>query len=149
MAEMLQCHSVWVNDDKKYGKVGICNKCGKKHFDCKWQILSFKDIFVIYTTHLEMPQVPPNFHENIMDTLYFWETMIQNTQNGKFLGFQIRYQSQRDAEEGHWITYDKLEDILLNPDKYPIGIMGKITNMIKQFQVTEHLYSEETKNQAK
>ena len=28
--EMMKCYSVWVNDDKKYGKVGVCDVCGKK-----------------------------------------------------------------------------------------------------------------------
>ena len=146
--EMINTRSVWVNDDEKYGKVGICYKCGKKFLQDKWQITSFKDIYVIYTTHLEMPQVPPNFHEDMMNTLYFWETMIQNIQDKKFLNFQARYQSQEQAEIGHWIAYDKLEDILLYPDKYPQGLMSLFADAIKQAQTTEKLYSEETKNKA-
>ena len=121
--EMINCYSVWVNDDEKYGKVGVCNVCGKRHHEGKWQIMSFKKPYVLYTTHLEMPQVPPNFHEDIMNSEYFWETMIQNKQNGKWLDFQARYTSQADAEIGHWLAYDKLEDMILHPEKYPQGIM--------------------------
>ncbi len=143
--EMMNTRSVWVNDDEKYGKVSICHKCGKKFLQDKWQIKSYKDIYVVYTTHLEMPQIPPNFHENLMDTLYFWETMIQNIQNDQFLNFQARYQSQEEAELGHWLAYDKLEDMLLYPDKYPQGLMPLFIDAIDQAKTIERLYSEEAK----
>ncbi len=132
--EMMNCYSVWVNGDEKYGKVGVCNVCGKKHHEGKWQIKSFKDIYVIYTTHLEMPQVSPNFFEDTMDSQYFWETMVQNTQNGEWLDFQARYKTQQDAIDGHWIAYDNLEDMILHPEKYPQGIMGMFFNGIKAAQ---------------
>ncbi len=122
--EQMKLRSVWVNGDERYGKTTVCEKCGKLFHKGKWQIKSFKDIFVIYTTHLEMPCNPPNFFEDVMDSQYFWETMIQNTQNGDWLDFQARYKSQNDALEGHWLAYDKLEDIMLNPEKYPVGIIS-------------------------
>ena len=118
----------------------------KKFLQDKWQIKSYKDIYLIYTTHLEMPQIPPNFHENLMDTLYFWETMIQNIQNDQFLNFQARYQTQEEAELGHWLAYDKLEDMLLYPDKYPQGLMPLFIDAIDQAKTIERLYSEEAKS---
>jgi len=126
--EMMNCHYVWVDDDEKYGKVGICNVCGKKFHESKWGIKSFKDNYIVYTTHLEMPQVPPNFIDDIMDAQYFWESMIENTDTGEFLDFQARYKTQKDAEDGHWLAYDNLEDMILNPEKYPQGLMGMFFN---------------------
>ena len=76
-------------------------------------MITYKDIYWISTIHMEMPQVSPNLFEDSVDSKYFWETMIQNTQTGKFLDFQARYDNQQDAEEGHWLAYDKLEDMLL------------------------------------
>jgi len=131
MDAMFACRSVWVNGDEKYGKIGICNVCGKRQHEGKWQIKSFKDIYVVYTTHLEMPQGPPNFSEDTMDSEYFWESMIQNTQTGKFLDFQARYKTQDDAIDGHWIAYDNLEDMILNPEKYPQGIMSVFFNAME------------------
>lgn len=120
--------SFWINDDPKYGKECACPNCGKMFHRGKWQISSVKDIYSIHTTHLEMAQSPPNFFEDIMDSEYFWETMIKNNQNGKWLDFQTRYKSQEDAIQGHWMAYDKLEDMILNPDKYPQGIFSMIIN---------------------
>jgi len=132
--EMIKCYSVWVNGDEKYGKVGVCNVCGKRHHEGKWQIMSFKKPYVIYTTHLEMPAVPPNLFEDIMDSQYFWESMIQNTETEKWLGFQARYKTQQDAIDGHWIAYDHLEDMILNPEKYPQGFMDMFFNAIDAAQ---------------
>jgi len=134
MDEMMKCYSVWVNGDEKYGKVGVCNVCGKKHHEGKWQIMSFKKPYVLYTTHLEMPQCPPNFHEDIMDSEYFWESMIQNIETGDWLGFQARYKTQQDAIDGHWIAYDHLEDMILNPEKYPQGFMDMFFNALQAVQ---------------
>jgi len=148
MNDYMQLHSVWVNDDEQYGKVSVCGKCGKLFHQGKWQIKSFKDIFVIYTTHLEMPQNPPNFSEDIMNSQYFWETMIQNTQNGKWLDFQARYKSSKDAEEGHWLAYDNLENMLLNPEKYPMGIIEMFSNAMGAAISQKKLYSQNTKQRS-
>ncbi len=148
MDEFYALNSVWINDDKNYGKTTACDKCGKLFHQAKWQLKSFKDIFVIYTTHLEMPQVPPNFFENSMDSEYFWETMIQNTQNGDWLGFQARYNNQEDAEDGHWLAYDKLEDMILNPEKYPMGIIEMFSNAMDAAISQKKLYSKETKQKS-
>ncbi len=129
--ETRQFRSFWVNDDPQYGKEAACPKCCKMQLRNKWCINTYKDIYIIYTTHLEFPQVPPNFHEDIMDSDYFWETMIQNKQNGKWLDFQARYKSQEDAINGHWLAYDNLEDMILDPDKYPQGIMSMFFNAIE------------------
>jgi len=80
--------------------------------------------------------------------MYFWETMIQNIQNDQFLNFQARYQSQEEAELGHWLAYDKLEDMLLYPDKYPQGLMPLFMDAIDQAKTIERLYSEEAKNKS-
>ena len=148
MNEFYALRSVWVNGDEKYGKTTVCEKCGKLFHEGKWQLQSFKDIFIIYTTHLEMPQHPPNFFEDIMDSRYFYETMIQNTQNGKWLGFQARYNNQKDALDGHWLAYDKLEDMILYPEKYPTGIIEMFSNAIGAAQSEKKLYSQETKQKA-
>lgn len=148
MDEFYALNSVWVNGDKQYGKTTVCEKCGKLFHQGKWQIKSFKDIFVIYTTHLEMPQVPPNFFEDSMNSRYFWETMIQNTQNGDWLGFQARYNNQKDAEDGHWLAYDKLEDMILNPEKYPMGIIEQFSNAMGAAVSQKKLYSKETKQKS-
>ena len=134
MDEMMKCYSVWVNGDEKYGKVGVCNVCGKKHHEGKWQIMSFKKPYVIYTTHLEMPAVSPNLFEDTVDSKYFWESMVQNIETGKWLEFQARYKTQQDAIDGHWIAYDHLEDMILNPEKYPQGFMGMFFNAIEAVQ---------------
>ncbi len=141
-------HSVWVNGDKKYGKTTVCEKCGKLFHTGKWQIRSYKDLFLIYTTHLEMPANPPNFFEDITESNYFWETMIENTQNHKWLSFQARYNNQKDAEEGHWMAYDKLEDMILYPEKYPVDIVGTFFNAIGAAQSQEKLYSTETRKKS-
>jgi len=146
--EQMQLRSVWVNGDERYGKVSVCGKCGKLFHEGKWQIKSFKDISVIYTTHLEMPQYSPNFSEDIMDSKYFWETMIQNTQNGNWLGFQARYNNQADAINGHWLAYDKLEDMILEPEKYPMGIIEMFSNAMGAAISQKKLYSQETKQKA-
>jgi len=118
MDEFMALRSVWLDQDKKYGKTGICKKCGKLNHLGKWQIMSVKDIYIIYTTDIEMPMSPPNFTEDIMDSEYFLETMIQNTQNKKFLDFQARYKTREDAIDGHWLAYDNLEDMILHTRKY-------------------------------
>lgn len=148
MNEFFTLYSVWVNGDKKYGKVSVCGKCGKLFHQGKWQIKSFKDIFVIYTTHIEMPQNPPSLFEDITDSKYFWETMIQNTQNGNWLGFQARYNNQKDAIDGHWLAYDKLENIILCPEKYPMGIIEMFSNAMNAVISQKKLYSQETKQKA-
>ena len=148
MDEFYALNSVWINDDKKYGKTTVCRKCGKLFHQGKWQIKSFKDIFVIYTTHLEMPQVSPNFFEDSMNSRYFWETMIQNTQNGDWLGFQARYNNQKNAEDGHWLAYDKLEDMILNPEKYPMGIIEQFSNAMGAAISQKKLYNKETKQKS-
>lgn len=129
--EMLACRSVWVNGDEKYGKTGICNVCGKRHHEGKWQIMSFKRPYLLYTTHLEMPQVPPNILEDTIDSKYFWESMVRNIETGKWLDFQARYKTQQDAIDGHWIAYDHLEDMILDPEKYPQGIMSMFCNAME------------------
>ncbi len=146
--EQMQLRSVWVNGDKNYGKVSVCETCGKLFHLGKWQIKSFKDIFVIYTTHLEMPQCSPNFFEDIINSTYFWETMVQNTQNGNWLGFQARYNNQNDAINGHWLAYDKLEDMILNPKKYPMGIIEMFSNAMEAAISQKKLYSQETKQRS-
>lgn len=128
--ETMQFRSFWVNDDPQYGKEASCPKCGKMQLRNKWCIHTYKDIYIIYTTHLEFPQCPPNFHEDIMNSEYFWETMIQNTQNGSWLEFQARYKSQEEAEIGHWLAYDNLENMILHPEKYPQGFMGIFFNAV-------------------
>jgi len=148
MNEFYALRSVWVNGDKKYGKTTVCEKCGKLFHKGKWQLQSFKDIFVIYTTHLEMPQNSPNFFEDIMDSRYFYETMIQNIQNGEWLGFQARYNNQKDALDGHWLAYDKLEDMILYPEKYPTGIIEMFANAMGAAISEKKLYSQETKQKA-
>jgi len=87
MDEMMKSYSLWVNDDEKYGKVGVCDVCGKKHHEGKWQIMSFKKPYVLYTTHLEMPQCSPNLLDDIMNSQYFWESMVQNIETGDWLVF--------------------------------------------------------------
>lgn len=131
VSETDQFATFWVNDDEQYGKQSACPKCGKMQLRHKWGILSHKDIYIVYTTHCEMPQSPPNFHEDLMDSEYFWETMIENTQNGKWLDFQARYKSQEDAINGHWLAYDNLENMILDPDKYPQGIMSIFFNAVE------------------
>ena len=148
MNEYYTLYSVWINDDERYGKTTACRKCGKLFHQGKWQLKSFKDIFVIYTTHLEMPQNPPNFTEDIMDSQYFWETMIQNIQNDEWLGFQARYKNQKDAEEGHWIAYNNLENILLYPEKYPMGIIEIFSNAMEATFSQKKLYSQKTKTRS-
>jgi hypothetical protein len=148
MNEFYSLHSVWIDGDKKYGKTTACGKCGKLFHNGKWQLKSFKDIFVIYTTHLEMPQCSPNFSEDIMDSKYFWETMIQNTQNGDWLGFQARYNNQKDAQDGHWLAYDNLENMLLYPEKYPMGIIEMFSNAMGAVSSQKNLYSQDTKQRS-
>jgi len=129
--EMIKCYSVWVSDDENHGRVGVCGTCGKKFHEGKWQIKSFKRPYVLFTTHLEMPQCSPNLFESIMDSQYFWESMVSNTETGEWLGFQARYKTQQDAIDGHWIAYDHLEDMILDPEKYPQGFMGMFFNAIE------------------
>lgn len=149
--EMMNEHSVWVAKDPKYGKTGVCRKCGKLHHEGKWQIISNKDIYRIYTTDLEMPQCSPNMFEASdftnpnPDELYFLETMIQNMQDGSWLGFQARYKTRDEAILGHWLAYDKLEDMILSPEKYPQGIMEIFFQGIKQAQYAKDKLTEETK----
>lgn len=144
----MQLRSVWLDKDRRYGKTTVCNKCGKLFHKGKWQIMSIKDIYIIYTTHLEMPQVSPKLFDNIMDSEYFYETMIQNKQNGKWLGFQARYTNTPDAIEGHWLAYDKLEDMILNPDKYPQGIIEMFADAMQAANYQENKFSEKTKKQS-
>jgi len=148
MDEFFSLYSVWVCGDEQYGKTTACGKCGKLFHQGKWQLKSFKDIFVIYTTHLEMPQCSPNFFDDITDSKYFWETMVQNTQNGDWLGFQARYNNQKDALNGHWLAYDKLEDMILEPEKYPMGIIEMFSNAMSAAISQKKLYSQETKQKA-
>jgi hypothetical protein len=145
MQEMMDCYSVWVGDNEKYGKTGVCDNCGKRFHEGKWQLISNKDIYRIYTTDLEMPQSPPNFTEDIMNSEYFYETMIQNIQDGSWLGFQARYKTPEDATEGHWIAYDQLEDMILYPEKYPRGIIDMFCNAIEQANYSKDKLKEETK----
>lgn len=133
MDEMMNCYSVWVNDNEKYGKVGICNVCGKNSMKANGRLCHLKP-YVLYTTHLEMAQCSPNLFESIMDSEYFWESMVQNIETGKWLGFQARYKTQQDAIDGHWIAYDHLEDMILNPEKYPQGFMNMFFNAIEAVQ---------------
>ena len=116
--------------NEKYGKVGVCDVCGKKFHESKWQITSFKKPYLLYTTHLEMPQCSPNLFEDIMDSKYFWESMAQNIETGDWLDFQARYKTKEDAIDGHWIAYDNLEDMILHPEKYPQGFMEMFFNAI-------------------
>ena len=148
MDEFFALYSVWINGDEKYGKTTACGKCGKLFHQGRWQLRSFKDIFIIYTTHNEMPHNPPNFFEDVIDSKYFWETMVQNIQNGKWLGFQARYNNQADAINGHWLAYDKLEDMILYPEKYPMGIIAMFSNAMEAAISQKKLYSQETKQRS-
>lgn len=145
MDEYFKCFSYWVDKDPKYGKTSACSKCSKEFHNGKWQIISIKDIYRIYTTDLEMPQCPPNFTEDMLDSEYFLETMIQNIQTEKFLDFQARYKTREDAIEGHWLAYDNLEDMILHPEKYPQGIMSFFFNGIKAAKYESDKFSEKTK----
>lgn len=129
--EYMKCGSFWVDKDEKYGKEAACSVCGKLFHKGKWQIKSYKKPYVLYTTHTEMPQCPPNFTEDIMNSQYFWESMIENEETGKWLEFQARYKTQQDAIDGHWMAYDKMEDILLNPDKYPSDLISTFCNAME------------------
>ena len=96
-----------------------------------------------------MPQNPPSLFEDVMNSRYFWETMIQNIQNVEWLGFQSRYKNQKDAEKGHWLAYDKLEDMILYPEKYPMGIIEMFANAIGAAFSQKKLYSQDTKQKSK
>jgi hypothetical protein len=145
MEEYFKCFSYWIDKDPKYGKTSACRVCSKEFHSGKWGLMTNKDIYRIYTTDLEMPQCPPNFTEDMMNSEYFLETMIQNMQDGSWLGFQARYKTREEAIEGHWLAYDKLEDMLLHPDKYPQGIIEMFCNAIDEARETKSLYSEKTK----
>lgn len=109
--------------------------------------MSNKDIYRIYTTDLEMPQCNPNMFEatDFFNDEFFLETMIQNVQDGSWLGFQARYKTREEAIEGHWLAYDKLEDMILFPEKYPQGIMDMFFQGIKQAQYAKDKLDEKTK----
>ena len=74
--------------------------------------------------------------------------MIQNKQNGDWLGFQARYNNQKNAEDGHWLAYDKLEDMILEPEKYPMGIIEMFSNAMEAATSEKKLYSQDTKQRS-
>ena len=96
-----------------------------------------------------MPQNPPNFFEDIMDSEYFWSSAIQNTETGKWLDFEARYKTQQDAIDGHWIAYDHLEDMILNPKKYPQGFLNMFFNAIQAAQDQRKTIQSDVKDRLK
>src|SRR5574337_403938 len=60
--------------------------------------------------------------QSLFDERVMWyETMIMGP-NGDFLSFQVRYETQQEAEDGHWQTVKMLPLIISNPNKYPEDI---------------------------
>jgi autonomous glycyl radical cofactor GrcA len=129
--EFLKLDHEWIDRRKKeYGKTAIC-KCGER-FDDYWQIQSKKEDYLISTSHLTISSISNN---NLLDNSdHFYETVIIDLtkDKDKWLPFQARYKTKEDAIQGHELTYKKLEDIILNPDKYPQGLIAVFCNAINR-----------------
>lgn len=129
--EFLKLDHEWVDPkNKEYGKTAIC-KCGER-FDDFWQIQSKKEDYLISTIHLTIGSISNN---NLLDNSdYFYQTMICDItkDKDKWLPFQARYKTKEDAIEGHELAYNKLEDIILNPDKYPQGLIAVFCNAVER-----------------
>ena len=56
----------------------------------------------------------------------YFETMIDKKTDKKeeWLSFQARYESMKQAIEGHFLAVDNLSNIILNPEKYPASIIA-------------------------
>jgi len=134
--EYLKLKSVWVDPkQKQYGKTAVC-KCGADT-NLHWSIQSKKDQYLISTTHLGIG------HNSVTDWTdlnsdFFYETMIFKVEGKTFpfdkfesLDFQMRYKTREEAILGHHDTYDKLENILLDPTKYPMGVIPMFCNLWK------------------
>lgn len=135
--EFLALKSEWVDPKKQqYGKTAIC-QCGNRFHKRKWAIMSRKDNYVISTVHLEIGAGNGTLDILDHDQDYFYETMIfektdlTTKEFDRPLGFQTRYKTIEDAKRGHKDTYDRLENILLNPEKYPMGIIPAFCNAMK------------------
>lgn len=135
--EYLALKSEWVNPKKhQFGKTAIC-QCGNRFHKRKWAIMSRKDNYVISTVHLEIGAGNGTLNLTDMDQDYFYETMIFHKTDlttkefDEPLDFQIRYKTMEDAKRGHKDTYDRLENIILNPEKYPMGVIPAFCNAMK------------------
>lgn len=125
--------------EKNYSIQEFCEikkcTCGCDFENETWQILTRKQDYVISTTHLGIGMLNnldlfDHSHDNFYETAIF---KFENDQVNfhKPLGFQSRYKTKEDAIEGHKLAFDKLEMILLNPDKYPKGIISLMVDWIE------------------
>lgn len=153
--EFLRLESEWIDpkNKKKYGKQAIC-KCGARFHKNKWHIESRKDNYIISTVHLEIG-VTSNWSDVSDD--YFYETMIfpiKDLGNHKYefgnpLEFQMRYKTMEEAIQGHKDTYDRLENILLDPGKYPTDIISLFTNAFKASDAQRKVIQHDVKERLK
>jgi len=112
-------------EPEKYGRLFVCT-CGAQFHKDKWHLMTFVDEYKISTVHLNL-----GHGDNVDYTstkFLFFETMI--SKEDKFMSFQARYESLEQAIDGHWFVVDNLPKIILNPDIYPMDILGRFGNAI-------------------
>ncbi len=134
--DYMKLKSDWIDkkNKEKYGKKTFC-KCGTAFHEKRWTIQTRKDMYVISTVHLEMGSMSTIDYLD-MSNDYFYETMIFKVEGEKFplkykpLDFQMRYKTREEAIQGHIDTIEKLEFILLDPEKYPMGVLARFSNLM-------------------
>ena len=134
--EYIKLKTKWVDEKnkEKYGKDTIC-KCGAVFHKDVWAIQTKKENYVISTIHL---QIGACSTINMFDhSDHYYETMIfdqdkkpDNRILGKSLDFQMRYKTREEAIKGHKETIERLSNIIMNPDAYPMGIIPRFCNML-------------------
>lgn len=135
--EYLNLESEWIDpkNKKRFGKQAIC-KCGARFHRDLWHIETLKEEYLISTVHLVIGHSSVIDWSDLNDN-YFYETMIfklknkKNNSDRKALDFQMRYKTKEEAITGHQDTVNKLEKILLDPTKYPMGIIPMVCNALE------------------
>lgn len=136
--EFIKLKSVWIDPkNKKYGKTTICT-CGANFDKDRWCIETKKDLYLIMTIHLQCGMASTiDMLDHSSD--YYFETRIfkidqlnkEKSMMENPLDFEMRYKTKEEAVQGHKDTIDKLELIILNPEKYPMGILPRFIHLME------------------
>ena len=122
--EFLELPSCWVKrKEHKYGKTTVCF-CGAIFHKDRWHLTSFVDEYRVSTIHLNLGSSDNS--DFLSDKHMYFETMIDKKE--EWLGFQARYESMKQAIDGHFLAVDNLSNIILNPEKYPASIIDIFCN---------------------
>lgn len=153
--EFLALKSELISEKHKgLGNTSICI-CGARFDKERWCIQTKKDLYIISTIHLQTSALSTvdmmdAFSDFWFETMIFKQDQLKRIHDlGKPMDYQMRYKTMEEAIIGHKDTIDKLEMIILDPTKYPMGIIPRVCNMMSARNASQKVIKSDVKERLK